>query len=388
MKYLQSLPIFILLGILSVSARAQDPLPAFSVRELTKGKVQVSWNNPYESCIQLAVQRSADSSNNFRTIFSSLSPELPSNGFLDNKPLRGMKSYYRIFYVLAGGAYYFSKPLSVEVTMTNPMADLPLPKATGKKRSAKTIIADDANGIISIYLRQTEIFKLTKEEYGQFRDSINHRTKDGLRRINQQAIEWKPAPAGHDRQLIRIYQKNGLLTALTESAYKKYRDSIAAKTEDTLYVIDQTHIQLRPFTKKPDYIAVYRKDSLVLQVPLPLYKKFRDSMAIRTKDTLYAIDNYHLEIHPFTTRYVWQPSYYVFTNNKGYVTIQLPLVKQHRYRIIFYDEDASELFQLKSLKESELILDKTNFVHAGWFSFELFEDDKLKEKNKFFLSKD
>ena len=124
------------------------------------------------------------------------------------------------------------------------------------------------------------------------------------------------------------------------------------------------------------------------KLKLPLYKIFKDSIATKTKDTLFFIDNTQLEIHPFVPKYVWKPSVYVFTNTKGYVTIMLPLVKQHRYRVIFYDEDASELFQIKSIKEMELVLDKTNFMHAGWFSFELFEDDKLKEKNKFLLSRD
>ena len=52
------------------SAQAQTALPGFTVKELTKGKTQISWINPYPSCIQLAVQRSYDSITNFRTIFS------------------------------------------------------------------------------------------------------------------------------------------------------------------------------------------------------------------------------------------------------------------------------------------------------------------------------
>jgi hypothetical protein len=99
MKYLRSLVIFTLFSAIACFSYAQGILPDITVRELTKGKVQISWNNPYETCIQLAIQRSTDSVNNFRTIFSSQSPELPSNGYVDNKPLRGIKSYYRIFYV-------------------------------------------------------------------------------------------------------------------------------------------------------------------------------------------------------------------------------------------------------------------------------------------------
>jgi hypothetical protein len=63
-------------------------------------------------------------------------------------------------------------------------------------------------------------------------------------------------------------------------------------------------------------------------------------------------------------------------------------VKQHRYHVVFFEEDGSELFRIKAIKEPELILDKTDFIHAGWFSFELFEDDKLKERNKLLLLKE
>jgi len=46
------------------------------------------------------------------------------------------------------------------------------------------------------------------------------------------------------------------------------------------------------------------------------------------------------------------------------------------------------LFELKDIKQKNFKLDKTNFYHAGWFRFELYEDGKLLEKHKFYLEKD
>jgi hypothetical protein len=40
------------------------------------------------------------------------------------------------------------------------------------------------------------------------------------------------------------------------------------------------------------------------------------------------------------------------------------------------------------VKEVQLVLDKADFIHAGWFSFDLFEDGKLKEKNRFYIPKE
>ncbi|MCW3086983.1 MAG: hypothetical protein JWQ78_369, partial [Sediminibacterium sp.] len=247
MKYLPALALFIFTGILSVSAQTPNALPEFSVRELTRGKIQVSWNNPYPSCIQLAVQRSLDSVNNFRTIFSTLSPELPSNGFVDNKPLVGIRSYYRIFYVLLGGAYYFTKPIAIDAKMTNPAAEAPVPKVDPKNTRTRGNKVSEANaGWVSIYRQNTELFKLSGDEYLEFRDSINRHTKDGLRRINEHAVEWKPVQTPRKNRYT-IFLKDRLLAELDESAYKKYRDSIAANTKDTLFAVDPWRIQLHLF---------------------------------------------------------------------------------------------------------------------------------------------
>ncbi|MDB5195790.1 MAG: hypothetical protein JWP88_160 [Flaviaesturariibacter sp.] len=90
---------------------------------------------------------------------------------------------------------------------------------------------------------------------------------------------------------------------------------------------------------------------------------------------------------PVIKRPDWEPSYYVYTNKDGYVFINLPNADQERYSIKFFEEDNSPLFELKSVKEKGLILDKANFIHAGWFNFELYNGEKLVERNKFYLSK-
>lgn len=83
------------------------------------------------------------------------------------------------------------------------------------------------------------------------------------------------------------------------------------------------------------------------------------------------------------------PSLYVYTNRDGYVKVSLPdEEKPKKYSIKFFDEDNTLLFELKDIKQKNFKLDKTNFYHAGWFKFELYEDGKLLEKHKFYLEKD
>lgn len=375
----------ILIGLLiGITTFSQSLLPDFAARELTRGKIQISWNNPYRNCVQLAIQRSLDSSKNFRTIFSSQSPELASNGYVDNRPVPGVKNFYRIFYSLEGGTYFFTRAIAVEAsaaastlpviisspTVVNAPPIAPMPTGTEKKN------------LTSIYLQKNIVFRFDKAGYARFKDSINTKTKDKLRRLNERSVEWIPAK----KEVYYVYKDQQVVAELTKKSFLKWKDSIKYKTRDTLYALDAYHSQIRPYMAAPKtYVFIYRNDSLLQVLETALYRKFKDSVASRTKDTLYASDEQHVAIRPFVPRYVWKPSEYIFTNNKGYVTILLPLVKQHKYAVIFYEEDGSELFRIKNLKEQELILDKTDFVHAGWFYFELFEDEKLKEKNKFFL---
>lgn len=81
------------------------------------------------------------------------------------------------------------------------------------------------------------------------------------------------------------------------------------------------------------------------------------------------------------------PSFYVYTNNAGEVFINLPDADKKNYNLKFFDDANNFLFDIKSIKETGLTLDKTNFYHAGWFWFELYNDDKLVERHKFYLAR-
>jgi hypothetical protein len=82
------------------------------------------------------------------------------------------------------------------------------------------------------------------------------------------------------------------------------------------------------------------------------------------------------------------PSLYVFSHPDGNIRIQVPnRARLARYRIKFYETDQRFLFELKNLPAPSFQLDKINFLHAGWFLFELYEDNRLIEKHKVYLDK-
>lgn len=84
----------------------------------------------------------------------------------------------------------------------------------------------------------------------------------------------------------------------------------------------------------------------------------------------------------------WVASRYVYTVKDGYVRISLPGDSLTRYDLKFFTITDEPLFELKGVKERNFKIDKANFYRSGWFKFELYENDRMKEKNRFFLPKD
>jgi len=156
------------------------------------------------------------------------------------------------------------------------------------------------------------------------------------------------------------------------------------KTDTPATVVTETPKIPRP----PKNYYVKRRDTIVMQFTESNLKAFRDSLLYKTKDTLVFRSGDTLLIKPFVPKEVYKPSLYVFTGKDGNVTISLPNVAEKKYHLKFFEEDSTPLFELKEVKDSPLTIDKTNFMHGGWFRFELYENGQLKEKHKFYLPKD
>lgn len=140
---------------------------------------------------------------------------------------------------------------------------------------------------------------------------------------------------------------------------------------------------------EPERIFFLKKgDTLLGQLAERDIKRLRDSILNKTKDTLTFKSADTLLIKPFVPKVVYKPSMYVFTARDGNVTIALPEVGAKKYSIKFFEDDTTPLFEVKQVKESPLTLDKANFLHAGWFRFELYENGTLKEKHRFYIPKD
>lgn len=135
-------------------------------------------------------------------------------------------------------------------------------------------------------------------------------------------------------------------------------------------------------------ITVRSKDTVFAIMEYSYYKHFKDSINKSTKDTLFVLGKDEVTLKPFNPDNIYIPSIYVVSNKDGFIQLKLPESGHKKYKITFFEMDGKKLFTINNIPESDLLIDKSNFVHAGWFRFELYEDDKLKERNKILLQRD
>jgi hypothetical protein len=301
--------IFISLGPLA----AQDTLPKFSVTTQGKGRNIVSWNNNYKVVTQISIQRSQDSTKNFRTILSVPDPSIPQNGFVDTKSPTAF-AFYRLFIVLDSGRYVFTES-------KRPFWD------TAKVAAAKAVTQNNGANAKRVIISDS----MSNKEAEKLRDKLVESTKPA----NDTATS-KPARIAEPEKFFIVKRRDSIILQVSEKTFKPFRDSVIYKTKDT--------------------------------------------MVFKTADTIV--------IKPFVPKEVYRPSRYVYTERDGNVSISLPEATSRVYSVKFFDDKDNPLFEISRVKENSLLIDKSNFLSSGWFRFELYEDGKLKEKNKFFIPKD
>src|SRR5207237_10783661 len=113
----------------------------------------------------------------YSIMFSTSSPELPANGYIDNYT-EGSRVFYRIFYMLSNNAYFFSKIKKI---------------APGYIDSSLNSALNTADSvIISLQDNSNIIAKMPYTLFLKFRDSIYSNTKDSLLSVGQNLVVLRP----------------------------------------------------------------------------------------------------------------------------------------------------------------------------------------------------
>ena len=78
----------------------------------------------------------------------------------------------------------------------------------------------------------------------------------------------------------------------------------------------------------------------------------------------------------------------IYTNGEGNLIISLPDAPKNRFTLRVFREDKSLLFEMKHIRENQLLIDRSNFHNSGWFRYELREGERIREKNRFYIKPD
>lgn len=234
---------------MAFSVTAQETLPEFTVQDKGKGRIVVSWRNPYPNLIQLAVQRSNDSLKRFGTVYSTTSPELPLNGFSD-RIQEGERVYYRIFYVMEGGAYFFTKsrqPLVIDeivVVKADTLREVlkeelqELTEVTTKKELEKKIVKEVYDPNKPIFIKESDTtgyITIPIKDFRNYRDSIMTQTKDTLVQSGKDTLFIKvydPPFAAKTSQYIFTNKDGYIVIKLDDFDKKKYQVTLMDEDEN------------------------------------------------------------------------------------------------------------------------------------------------------------
>jgi hypothetical protein len=354
------------------NAKAQETLPGFSASLKPNGKILISWRNTYPSVNQISIQRSSDSLHNFVTLLTVPDPRIPENGFVDSKA-NGRKMYYRIFILFPNSKYLFTK--SKRATLDSEEPPVVVTKPVAKDKPASVIQPESsAQKQVSIPVEKqitppVEKQKVLPAEQQNLQPSVNNTAK-----TDKPVVE-------EEKYLVLPKIDNSRIYYMVESPnIKKPAVNNPSKIKAPTIEVDKV-------------LYVKRRDSVIMLLPGNQVRRFSDSLVKQTKDTLFFVNADTLQIKPFVEVYhepkeVYKISIYVFTSKDGNVTIALPDYSHKKYYVAFYEMDSTQVMAVKDIRDAQLIIDKTNFGHSGWFRFELYEDGKLKEKNKFLIPRE
>lgn len=127
---------------------AQDTLPKFSVKNVGNNRIVIGWFNTFETVRQISIQRSFDSTKNFKSILTVADPTIPENGYVDTKA-NNDHMFYRLYIMLDKGVFLFSdakRPIFDTVVKKDPAVKSDLPGIAVPVIMADSVVIGPVNG--------------------------------------------------------------------------------------------------------------------------------------------------------------------------------------------------------------------------------------------------
>ncbi len=206
-----------------------------------------------------------------------------------------------------------------------------------------SIICQDTLPRISVKNQSGKIIISWKNTYGAKINNINiQRSYDSLKRFVTIGTVLNP-----------LNKENGYVDTKAPSEKVFYRVFVAFEGGD--YVFSKSH---RPVIDTTVFIAT---------------EEFTEEKK---------------ETKPINVNPGFVPSKFVYTGKDNNVILNLPGAATRKFSIKFFDENENPVFEVNSIKEPYLIIEKVNFLHSGWFKYHLLDNNIILEKFKFYIPKD
>ena len=187
------------------------------------------------------------------------------------------------------------------------------------------------------------------------------------------------------RQFYRIYVQESGGYFFTTPSRRAIPESEAPP------IVRATPIYTPPAPKYTPIIEVQEPAQQIPTLNMLTSSGMRPLMAKKTPGRIrFAVQPIAVDIRELEVRIpnsLLSPSVFMMINPDGNLQLALPSDRAASYRIQFYLPDGAPFFQVSRLKDPFLIIDKVNFLRSGWFEFEVYEDERLRERKRIFIPK-
>jgi hypothetical protein len=182
---------------------------------------------------------------------------------------------------------------------------------------------------------------------------------------------------------ISVYYENGKNHITWISSYTGIKQIGVQRSQDSLVNYATIGYAKNPGKKENEYVDAHAVAG----------KNYYRLFILMDNNAYFFSDPATISMKPVTLKtqpppsvpQVFSPSIFVYTNADGNVNISLAGAPESHYDIRFFDSDDHFLFAIRDIRKPLLILDKSNFLRAGWYHYELYENGKIKEKWKFYI---
>lgn len=244
------------------------------------------------------------------------------------------------------------------------------------------LFAQDTLPKITVKNISKQIIISWKNNYGAKISYINiQRSKDSLKNFRTIGSVLNP-----------LNKENGFVDGKTDTANYFYRVFVAF-TGGTYFfshaqkpVMDTIRARAIATVEIPavEPTVEFPQQQYQPQTLPPTPTKKATNNIIAEEEDLIPARKFHLKRAPVG----FVPNKFVYTDKDNNLVISLPDADKEDFSMRFFDPKGKLILEIKKITEPYLLAEKVNFMHSGWFYYQLYNDGILLEKYKFYIGKE